>query len=118
MEGNRIALSLLQNRITKQRRSRISRKLLDWHERGLYAYFQFSYKEILMSKCRPGVGGKMEALLSKGVTLEDHTVTSSGKEPQRTVVIRIPYQALLNDPEVQTVFQGIVGISTVNPAES
>lgn len=60
-----------------------------------------------MSKCKPTETLTLAELFSKGVRLEDVTERS-----ERYVVIKIPYEALLKDPDVQRVFQEIVTISS------
>lgn len=71
-----------------------------------------------MSKCRPTMGNGGKKLLDKGVTLEEiYVKTPNGKiakkgEEERYVVIKIPYESLKNEPEVQIAFQDLVFIST------
>jgi hypothetical protein len=66
-----------------------------------------------MSKCKPGTGPKLQPLLQHGVVLEDVTTTSAATgTPERHIVIRIPHEALVSNPAVQTAFQDYVTIST------
>lgn len=68
-----------------------------------------------MSKCRPKISALLESLASKGVHFEDITVMSSTRqEPTRELVIRVPYQALLSDPDVQRAFQDLLSISSID----
>ncbi len=68
-----------------------------------------------MSKCRPTPAATLLRLEEKGVVVEDilirpHAVARG--DERREVVIRIPYGALLSDPEVQALFQDLVSITS------
>ena len=71
-----------------------------------------------MSKCRPTVGTGAQKLLDKGVSIEEiYVKTPNGKiaprgEEERFVVIKISYESLKNEPEVQIAFQDLVFIAT------
>jgi hypothetical protein len=64
-----------------------------------------------VSKCKPKEGLQLNALSAAGVRLEDYTETVDGAE-QRTVAIKIPYDALREDPDVQRAFADLVTIAT------
>lgn len=78
-----------------------------------------------MSKCRPTTGSGLVKLLDKGVTLEEIYVKTPNKmvaergSEERFVVIKIPYESLKNDPDVQITFQDLVYIATEpeNPSQ-
>lgn len=57
-----------------------------------------------MSKCRPKLAADLRALLDRGVKFELDT--------DLNVLLQIPYDALLKDPDVQRAFQGLVRISS------
>lgn len=68
-----------------------------------------------MSKCRPRPTPTLLSLEAKGVVVEDVLVrphVEARGEERREVVIRIPYAALLSDPDVQALFQDLVSITS------
>ena len=64
-----------------------------------------------MSKCKPDPKTTLLSLRDVGVVVQDvRTITS--KEESREVVIRIPYEQLRDNEDVQIAFQNLIGIST------
>jgi hypothetical protein len=61
-----------------------------------------------MSKRKPEPELQLVALFQKGVTLED----STDNKGLRYIIIRIPYEGLLNDKDIQIAFQHLVTISS------
>lgn len=70
----------------------------------------------ILSKCRPQRGPDFDEVFASGVELVDVVEDLGGKE-QRVISIKIPYDALLKDPAVQRVFQGLVRISVAEEEE-
>jgi hypothetical protein len=64
-----------------------------------------------MSKCRGSGTGGGAALVQRGLLIHNvHEESAEGTK--RFVVLKIPYEALLSDPEFQHAFQDIVRITT------
>ncbi len=60
-----------------------------------------------MSKCKPKQGPAMALLSSAGVFLTDEVEEVNG-QPQRIVSVKVPYEALRDNAEVQKAFAGLV----------
>jgi hypothetical protein len=73
-------------------------------------------RRINMSKCKPTPKDELKALEAVGVTMTDTTETRKGVT-SRFVTIKIPYEALRDNKDVQIAFQDIVFISTEDPDE-
>ncbi|MCA1622498.1 MAG: hypothetical protein LC778_01635 [Acidobacteria bacterium] len=60
-----------------------------------------------MSKCKPSVGSASKNL---GITVED--LVTVGENPNRFVILKIPYEKLVNTPEIsQSKISDLVEIS-------
>lgn len=64
-----------------------------------------------MSKCKPKREMSLTRLQEAGVRLDDSVEMVDGSE-QRVVSIKIPYDALREDPAVQRTFADLVTINT------
>jgi hypothetical protein len=66
-----------------------------------------------MSKCKPDPTAELANLEQYGVTFKDVTTQQHGLHgAAREVVLSIPYEALLNNPDVQRAFQHLIRVST------
>ena len=64
-----------------------------------------------MSKCKPTQGIKLQELSDKGVSMHDEVI-----EGTRFVSIKVPYESLRDDKQVQIAFQDLVSIAVLEPA--
>ena len=70
-----------------------------------------------MSKCKPTPRELLKELEKVGVTMTD-TTTIQNEVTNRFVTIKIPYEALRDNKEVQIAFQDLVYIRTTEPDEN